>query len=156
MIYMSLIYVFLLVGPAIGAIAFFRRLSTRWHWFLLSVCVFYGISPLLVTWGAFGLARRLRLFGGSCRLSLSFSSLAGRSYFWVSDVALASNFCHSIGGCRSDRAFLATLRYWLAKYTKVIYTTILTIVFIITIYQKRQNWLVSTQLCQGTNTTILF
>ena len=58
MVYMSLIYIFLLVGPAIATIAFFRRLSTRWHWFLLSVCVFYGISPLLVTWGAFGLAKR--------------------------------------------------------------------------------------------------
>jgi phage shock protein C len=58
MIYTSLIYVFLLVGPAIAAIAFFRRLSTRWHLFLLSVCVFYGISPLLVTWGAFGLAKQ--------------------------------------------------------------------------------------------------
>jgi phage shock protein C len=58
MIYMSLIYVFLLVGPAIAAVAFFRRLSTRWHLFLLGVCVFYGISPLLVTWGAFSLAKR--------------------------------------------------------------------------------------------------
>ena len=58
MIYMSLIYVFLLVGPAIAAIAFFRRLSTRWHLFLLIVCVLYGISPLLVTRGAFGLAKR--------------------------------------------------------------------------------------------------
>jgi phage shock protein C len=59
MVYMSLIYVFLLVGPAIATIAFFRRLSTGWYWFLLGLCVFYGISPLLVTWGAFGLAKRL-------------------------------------------------------------------------------------------------
>jgi phage shock protein C len=58
MVYMSLIYVFLLVGPAIATIAFFRRLSTGWYLFLLSLCVFYGISPLLVTWGAFGLAKR--------------------------------------------------------------------------------------------------
>jgi phage shock protein C len=58
MIYMSLIYVFLLVCPAIAAIAFFRRLSTGWYLFLLSLCVCYGISPLLVTWGAFGLAKR--------------------------------------------------------------------------------------------------
>jgi phage shock protein PspC (stress-responsive transcriptional regulator) len=57
MIYMSLIYVFLLVGPAIATLAFFRRLSTGWHLFLLSLCVFYGISPLLVTWGGFGLAK---------------------------------------------------------------------------------------------------
>ena len=58
MIYMSLIYVFLLVGPAIAAIAFFRRLSTGWHLFLLSLCIFYGVFPLLVTWGAFSLARQ--------------------------------------------------------------------------------------------------
>jgi phage shock protein C len=58
MVYMSLIYVFLLVGPAIATIAFFRQLSTRWYWFLLGLCVCYGISPLLVTWGAFGLAKQ--------------------------------------------------------------------------------------------------
>jgi phage shock protein C len=58
MLYLPLIYIFLLVGPAIAAIAFLRRFSTRWHLFLLSLCVFYGIFPLLVTWGAFGLAKR--------------------------------------------------------------------------------------------------
>ena len=58
MIYMSLIYVFLLIGPAIASIAFFRRLSAGWYWFLLGLCIFYGISPLLVTWGAFGLAKQ--------------------------------------------------------------------------------------------------
>jgi phage shock protein C len=58
MLYMPLIYIFLLVGPAIAAIAFFRQLSTRWHLFLLSLCIVYGISPFLATWGAFGLAKR--------------------------------------------------------------------------------------------------
>ncbi len=58
MIYLPLIGIFLLVGPGIATIAFFRRLSTRWHLFLLSLCVFYGISPLLVTWSAFDLAKR--------------------------------------------------------------------------------------------------
>jgi phage shock protein C len=58
MVYTSLIYVFLLIGLALATIAFFRRLSTRWHLFLLSLCVVYGISPLLVTWGAFDLAKR--------------------------------------------------------------------------------------------------
>lgn len=58
MLYMPLIYIFLLVGPAIATIAFFRQLSTRWHLFLLGLCVVYGISPFLVTWGAIGLAQR--------------------------------------------------------------------------------------------------
>ncbi len=79
MIYMSLIYVFLSVGPAIAAIAFFRRLSTRWHLFLLSLCVFYGISPLLVTWGATGLAKR---FGCSAE-SVGFRCPAPA---WLGDV----------------------------------------------------------------------
>lgn len=58
MLYLPLIYIFLLIGPAIAAIAFSRRLSTSWHLFLLSLCVIYGISPLLMTWGALGLANR--------------------------------------------------------------------------------------------------
>ncbi len=58
MVYMSLIYVFLLFGPAIATNTFFRRISTRWYWFLFGLCIFYGISPLLVTWGAFGLAKQ--------------------------------------------------------------------------------------------------
>ncbi len=58
MIYLPLIGIFLLVGPAIASIALFRRLSASWHLFLLSLCVVYGISPFLVTWGALGLAKR--------------------------------------------------------------------------------------------------
>lgn len=58
MVYLPLIGIFLLVGPAIASIAFFRQLSTRWHLFLLSLCVFYGISPFLMTWSAFALAKR--------------------------------------------------------------------------------------------------
>lgn len=58
MLYLPLIGIFLLIGPAIAGIAFFRRLSTRWHMFLLSLCVVYGISPFLMTWGALGLAER--------------------------------------------------------------------------------------------------
>jgi len=58
MYYMPLLYTFLLIGPAIAGIAFFRRLSTGWHWFLLGLCVVYGVSPFLMTWGAYGLAKR--------------------------------------------------------------------------------------------------
>jgi phage shock protein C len=58
MYYMPLIYIFLLVGPAIAGIAFFRRPSQGWYWFLLGLCVVYGVSPFLMTWGAYGLAKR--------------------------------------------------------------------------------------------------
>jgi phage shock protein C len=57
MYYLPLLYTFLLVGPAIAGIAFFRRPSMGWHLFLLGLCVVYGISPLLMTWGAYGLAK---------------------------------------------------------------------------------------------------
>jgi phage shock protein C len=57
MYYLPLLYTFLLVGPAIAGIAFFRRPSIAWHFFLLGLCVFYGVLPLLMTWGAYGLAK---------------------------------------------------------------------------------------------------
>jgi phage shock protein C len=58
MYYMPLLYTLFMIGPAIAGIAFFRRLSTGWHWFLLGLCIIYGISPFLMTWGAYGLAKR--------------------------------------------------------------------------------------------------
>ncbi len=58
MLYLPLIYLFLLVGPAIAGIAFSRRLSTGWHLLLLGICVLYGISPFLITWEASSLAQR--------------------------------------------------------------------------------------------------
>ena len=59
MLYLPLIGIFLLVGPAIASVTFFRRLSTSWYLFLLSLCIVYGISPFFVTWGALSLAKHL-------------------------------------------------------------------------------------------------
>jgi phage shock protein C len=58
MFYLPLLYIFLLVGPMIAGIAFFRQPSKGCYFFLLSLCVFYGVLPLLMTWGAYGLAKR--------------------------------------------------------------------------------------------------
>lgn len=58
MLYLPLIYIFLLIGPAIAGIAFFRRLSIGWHFFLLGLCVVYGVLPFLMTWGAYDLSKR--------------------------------------------------------------------------------------------------
>jgi phage shock protein C len=66
-LYLPLIYIFLLVGPAIAGIAFFRRPSTGWHFLLLGICVCYGVSPFLMTWGAFGLAKRFGCWGEATR-----------------------------------------------------------------------------------------
>ena len=79
MFYLPLIGIFLLVGPAIAAIAFFRRLSTGWHLFLFSLCVVYGISPFLATWGALGLAKRLGCSAEAIRFSCP-------SPVWLGDV----------------------------------------------------------------------
>lgn len=87
MLYLPLIYIFLLVGPAIAAIAFFRRASTGLHLFLLSLCIFYGISPLLVTWGAFGLAKR---FGCSAE-AVGFRC---PSPVWLGDVISGLTMAH--------------------------------------------------------------
>ena len=58
MIYAPLILTLLLIGPAIASIAFLRSLSTRGHLLLFSICIFYGIFPLLLSWGGINLAKR--------------------------------------------------------------------------------------------------
>lgn len=56
MIYLPVMVTLFLVGPAISGIAILRSLSIRWHLALLSLCIFYGIFPLLLTWGGLRLA----------------------------------------------------------------------------------------------------
>lgn len=79
MYYMPLLFSFFLIGPAIAGIAFFRRLSTGWHLFLLSLCVVYGLSPFLMTWGALGLARRFNCSAEAIRFRCP-------SPVWLGDV----------------------------------------------------------------------
>jgi phage shock protein C len=57
MIFLPLISILLLVGPAIASIAIMRSLSIRWHLFLFVLCIFYAILPLLVAWSGIGLAK---------------------------------------------------------------------------------------------------
>jgi len=80
-------FLFLLVGPAIATIAFFRRLSIRWHWFLLSLCVIYGISPFLLTWGALDLAKRFGCSAEAVRFSCP-------SPDWLGDVISGLAMAH--------------------------------------------------------------
>ncbi|WP_008312023.1 PspC domain-containing protein [Leptolyngbya sp. PCC 6406] len=87
MIYLPLIGIFLLVGPGIATIAFFRRLSTRWHLFLLSLCIFYGISPFLMTWGAFGLANHFGCSAEAVRFRCP-------SPIWLGDVISGLAMAH--------------------------------------------------------------
>ena len=56
--YAALLVALLFFGPALSAIAVRRSLSIRWQLVLLGVCVFYAISPILLTVGGMGLAER--------------------------------------------------------------------------------------------------
>ncbi|MEO8891098.1 MAG: PspC domain-containing protein [Coleofasciculaceae cyanobacterium] len=58
MIFPSLILILLLIGPALASIAFLRSPSTRVHLLLFSICIFYGIFPLLLTWGGINLTEQ--------------------------------------------------------------------------------------------------
>ena len=58
MIFQSLILTLLLIGPALASIAFLRSPSIRGHLLLLGICIFYGIFPLLLTWGGLSLTER--------------------------------------------------------------------------------------------------
>ncbi len=55
MIYLPFILTLLLIGPALASIAFLRSLSTRVHLLLFGICIFYGIFPLLLSWGGISL-----------------------------------------------------------------------------------------------------
>lgn len=87
MLYLPLLYIFLLVGPAIAAIAFFRQLSTSWHLFLLFLCVIYGISPLLGTWSAYGLAKQFGCSAEAARFRCP-------SPVWLGDVLSGLSMSH--------------------------------------------------------------
>ena len=77
MIYLPLISVLLLVGPALAAIAITRSLTTRRYLVLLGMCILYGIFPFLVTWGGMGLAERFGCSAEAVRFRCPSSSWLG-------------------------------------------------------------------------------
>jgi phage shock protein PspC (stress-responsive transcriptional regulator) len=83
MIYLPLISVLFLVGPALAAISMTRSLNTRGHLVLLGMCILYGIFPLLVTWGGMGLAERFGCIGEAVRFRCPSSSLLGEVISWM-------------------------------------------------------------------------
>jgi len=95
-------FLFLLVGPAIATIAFFRRLSIRWHLFLLSLCVVYGISPFLLTWGALGLAKRFGCSAEAVRFSCP-------SPVWLGDVISGLAMAHWLAVLAIPSAILGVI-----------------------------------------------
>ncbi|AKG21217.1 PspC domain-containing protein [Calothrix sp. 336/3] len=87
MIYLPLISILLLIGPALAAISITRSLTTRGHLFLLSICILYGIFPFLVTWGGMGLAERFGCSAEAVRFICPSSS-------WLGDVISGMFMAH--------------------------------------------------------------
>ena len=83
MIYLPLISVLLLVGPALAAITVTRSLITRGYLALLGICIFYGIFPLLVTWGGMGLAERFGCSAEAVRFRCLSPSWLGEVISWM-------------------------------------------------------------------------
>lgn len=103
MIYLPLISVLLLVGPALAAIAITRSLSTRGHLVLLGMCILYGIFPFLVTWGGMGLAERFGCSAEAVRFRCPSSSWLGEVIsgmfmaHWLAIFAIPSASLGAIG-----------------------------------------------------------
>jgi phage shock protein C len=103
MYYMPLLYAFLLAGPGIAGIAFFRRLSAGWHWFLFGLCILYGVTPILMTWSAYGLAKNFGCSAEAIRFRCPSpvwlgDALSGLSMsHWLSIFVIPSAFLGVIG-----------------------------------------------------------
>lgn len=100
MIYSPLILILLLIGPGLAAIAFLRSLSIRGHLLLFSICIFYGIFPLLLTWGGLNLAER---FGPS----------------WHRDIVTGMFFAHWLAIFTIPSAILGALGLLLSLILKI-------------------------------------
>ncbi|MFW9260839.1 PspC domain-containing protein [Nostoc sp. CALU 546] len=87
MIYYPLILILLFVGPALSSIAIWRSLSIRWHFVLLGIIIFYGILPLLLTWGGMGLAERF-----SCQSEAIIFRCPNSS--WLGELVTGMFFAH--------------------------------------------------------------
>ncbi|MCP2727392.1 PspC domain-containing protein [Limnofasciculus baicalensis] len=103
MIYLPLISILFLVGPALAAIAITRSLNTRGHLVLLGMCILYGIFPLLVTWGGMGLAKRFGCSAEAVRFICPSSSWLGGVIsgmfmaHWLAIFAIPSAILGAIG-----------------------------------------------------------
>ena len=103
MIYLPLISILFLVGPALAAIAVTRSLTTRGHLVLLGICILYGIFPFLVTWGGMGLAERFGCTGEAVRFICPSSSWLGGVIsgmfmaHWLAIFAIPSAILGAIG-----------------------------------------------------------
>jgi phage shock protein PspC (stress-responsive transcriptional regulator) len=88
--YVALLVALLFFGPALSAIAVRRSLSIRWQLILLGVCVFYAISPILLTVGGMSLAERFGCEAGG--MGIIVYKCLGTP--WLGDVITWMAFAH--------------------------------------------------------------
>ncbi|MFB8792241.1 MAG: PspC domain-containing protein [Potamolinea sp.] len=112
MIYLPLISVLLLVGPALAAIAMTRSLTTRGHLVLLGMCMLYGIFPFLVTWGGMGLAERFGCTGEAVRFRCPSSP-------WLGDVISGMFMAHWLAIFAIPSAILGVIGLLMSLILKV-------------------------------------
>jgi phage shock protein PspC (stress-responsive transcriptional regulator) len=112
MIYLPLISVLLLVGPALAAIAITRSLNTRGHLVLLGTCILYGIFPFLVTWGGMGLAKRFGCLGEAVRFRCPSSP-------WLGDVISGMFMAHWLAIFAIPSAILGAIGLLISWILKV-------------------------------------
>jgi phage shock protein C len=112
MIYLPLISILLLVGPALAAISMTRTLTTRGHLVLLGICILYGIFPFLVTWGGMGLAERFGCVGEAVRFRCPSSS-------WLGDVISGMFMAHWLAIFAIPSAILGAIGLLISWILKV-------------------------------------
>jgi phage shock protein PspC (stress-responsive transcriptional regulator) len=112
MIYLPLISILLLVGPALAAISMTRSLTTRGHLVLLGICILYGIFPLLVTWGGMGLAERFGCTGEAVRFRCPSSP-------WLGDVISGMFMAHWLAIFAIPSAILGAIGLLISLILKV-------------------------------------
>jgi len=111
MIYSPLILALLLIGPALASIAFLRSLSIRGHLLLFSICIFYGVSPLLLTWGGLNLAKRFGCESEALRFRCPPPS-------WHGDIITGMVFAHWIAILTIPSAILGAVGLLLSLILK--------------------------------------
>jgi phage shock protein C len=112
MIYFPLMLTLLVVGPAIAAIAMLRSLSIRWNLALLSLCLFYGVFPLFLTWGGLHLAERFDCRAEAIRYYCSAPA-------WHSNLVTGLVFAHWLAIFTIPSAVLGAIGLLISSILKV-------------------------------------
>jgi len=112
MIYFPWILIVLFVGPALASIAIKRNLAIRWQLLLLSIIVFYGISPLLLAWGGISLGKRF-----ACQSEITSFHCSNPS--WLGELITGMVFAHWFAIITIPSAVLGSIGILISLIIKV-------------------------------------